>query len=154
MNEVSKQSGWKKYILIGSLCVNVLVIGLMVGNSLKPHSSSKMRGSKGDGFGAFAKALPSEKRQELRKRFESERSGFRKNREQTRQIRAKMRAAIIAIPFDKDALSAIFTEQSTLRAQQSVVGDQVWVELIASMTDEQRAEFVAAIEGKIKKSRN
>lgn len=154
MNEVTENSKWQKYLLIASLCVNVLVIGAMIGSSFKPVPEAKMRGSKMDGFGAFVRALPAEKRQELRKNFENEKSGFRKNRELSNEIRTKMRNAIVAVPFDKNALIQIFAEQNRLRTQQSVVGDQVWVELIASMTDDERAEFVKNSKTRSKKQRN
>jgi uncharacterized membrane protein len=139
MTEKPKTS-WKKYLLIGSLALNVLVVFAIAGAAFKPDRP-KLKDREVSIQGSFMRALPEDMREQLKDSFRKGGEGFRKQRETSRKLREEMKVVISATPYEDAALRAVFEKQKQLRIAFVDRGDSVLIELISSMTDEQRAEF-------------
>jgi len=137
--------GWKKYLLIGSLALNVLVLGLMAGAFFKV-------GKVGPKFqevsmqGPMIRALPEEKRQMLRGSFMKRDTKSGDRRSASRKVRSDFKAALTAVPFDPQALRDVFVAQREIRSRFIDSSDDVWIEVISGMTDAERATFANEVE--------
>lgn len=136
---------WKKYLLIGSLAMNVLVVFAIAGAAFK-DDGPRHKGRDATMQGALVRALPDDMRSQLKDSLKKGRDGFRKDRETSRKLREDMKAVIGATPFDAAALRAVFAQQKQLRESFVDRGDQIWITLISDMTDEQRRAFADNIQ--------
>jgi uncharacterized membrane protein len=72
--------------------------------------------------------------------------GFKKQRGQSREVKTALKDAIAAVPFDADALRAVFERQKQVRLAFTDRGDALWIDLITKMSDEERAAFANGID--------
>ncbi len=135
-----RKFNWKKMLLIVSLGLNILVISALAGSVFKMRGGDRHL----DGAsvqGAMIRALPEDQRRQLGQRIRKNGEHFKAQRGQSRALRAALKEAIAAQPFDGEALHQVFERQKGLRSAFSERGDALWIELITSMTDEERATF-------------
>jgi len=137
--------GWKKYLLIGSLALNVLVLGLLAGAFVKVNKT----GAKFQEIsmqGPMIRALPEEQRKALRGSFMKRDTKSGDRRSASRQVRQDFKAALTAVPFDPQALRDVFKAQRSIRSHLIDSSDEVWIDVISGMSDAQRATFAAEVE--------
>jgi uncharacterized membrane protein len=140
-----RKLNWKKMLFIASLGLNVLVIAALVGSAFKPHSrGGAFKG--GTLQGAMVRALPDDQRKALRERMRKNGDYFKAQRGKSRAVKADLKAAIIAVPFDADQLRQVFARQKHVRSDFSNRGDAMWIELIENMSDDERVQFANGIE--------
>jgi uncharacterized membrane protein len=142
--EQKTKMGWKKYLLIASLGLNLLIAFAVGGAFLKSGGPDRM---KSDVFlqGAMIRALPDEKRELLRSGFKDHRDKHKKENGSFRAMRTELNDVIIAVPFSADALNDILVKQRDMRAGFALSGDAALVNVISQMTDAERADFAANI---------
>ncbi|GLQ34649.1 hypothetical protein GCM10007939_09320 [Amylibacter marinus] len=153
MSEKTPKSGWKKPLLIASICLNVLFVAAVVGFAVKPAPKSKHQIGNLHGPREMISALPDEARANLRIQFKAARKKFEPQRDLHLGLRREMRAAIAAVPYDRATLEEIFARQNQYRAEKAKRGDSVWIAVISDMTDAQRAEFLQNLDQKRKRKR-
>ena len=136
-----------KWLLVGSLALNLLVGGLVIGAVIK----GPPMGSHGDmvrdmGFGAFDQALTREDRDHLREAF---RKAAPARGDMRRMLRADvdaMLAALRAVPFDPAALDAALALQRQRIEQRMTLGQQLLRDRLLAMTETERAGFADRLE--------
>lgn len=138
--EQKVKMGWKKYLLIGSLGLNLLVAFAVGGAVLK---SGKSEGQRSGVFlqGAMMHALPKEDQSMLRDQFRMHREKMKSGHMTNVELRTELRGAITAVPFDEAALSTVLSKQRDLRDGFAQAGDDAMVTVIAQMSDAERARF-------------
>jgi uncharacterized membrane protein len=133
---------WMKYLLIGSLAVNLLIVGLVIGVKVSGHTAKTDPLVGASGLRAFMHALPDNKRDEVRAYFRTNRSQIRANGDALHEAMRDIREAIIAQPFNPDVLNRAFAEQRNRIITVTQDAQQAFVVIITDMTDAQRREFV------------
>ena len=108
----AKTRTWVRVLLIGSLTVNLLIVGLLVGAVLTrdgPRGSEpRLRDA---GLGPLTWILSDPERQGLRKELKTRAPDFRKNREVMRQTVGQLLETIRSEDFDPAAVEAILSQQ-------------------------------------------
>jgi uncharacterized membrane protein len=93
-----------RWLLVASLALNVLVIGVVTGAICLSHfGHGKHMGPKG-GLLGFARSLPDERSGPILQSFDAAKETRKNLRDVIRDARAKVRAALIAEPFDQARL--------------------------------------------------
>lgn len=129
-------SGWLKLVLIGSLALNLLVAGGALGSWWThgrhggPFGNRMLgvpRGGEEVGIAGFARQLPAERRQVIRKILRETKPDFAPLREEVRNARKAAAEVLASDPFDatkvRDAFAAIDAAEARLRsaARESVI---------------------------------
>jgi uncharacterized membrane protein len=141
-----RTAGWMKWLLIGSLTANLLVVGIVAGAAFEGRGRMMGPGADGVSFGPFTEALSHEDRKALRDAFVQRMPNFRDERRQARADAAAMLAALRADPLDADALRAAFDAQRARIAARVDLGQDLLLERIGTMSPEARAEFAEHLE--------
>jgi uncharacterized membrane protein len=137
---------WKKILFVASLAVNVLVVGALAGAAFKHKDNDRSGGGSSTTLqGAMIRALPMEQRKMLGQKIRGDGNQFKKQRGQSREVKDALKNAIASVPFDADALRAVFERQKQVRDVFTERGDALWIELITNMSDEERAAFAKEI---------
>lgn len=123
-----------RWILIGSLALNVLVIGTVVSTLCIAQFSGRppphMGGFKGSPLLGFARSLPRERADIVRQTVADGQPKLEALRRGMRDARASVRAALTADPFDQAKLDAaldgvVKAEADEARGKATVFGDTV-----------------------------
>lgn len=129
-------AGWVKLALIGSLALNLLVAGGALGSwwthghlggGLAGRGPGGSRGSEEVGISGFARQLPPERRQLIRKILHDNKQNFAPLREEVRSARKATAGVLASEPFDaaklREAFAAIDAAEARLRsaARESVI---------------------------------
>ena len=114
--------------LIVSLCVNLLLAGVMIGG-------------RWHGPGPWWKDVPEEARPIMKQAFESHKAEFDARRDAVRQARQKVADILKADPIDQAALDQALVELS--RASQSIqqLGNTMMVEVAKQLSPDLRAQM-------------
>ncbi|GGB87473.1 hypothetical protein GCM10011363_00130 [Marivita lacus] len=140
---------WMRLTLFGSLALNVLVIGAVVGFLVTGGPGKRPDRDRLD-FGSFyTRALSDTDRRALRREFMAElqqegrgRGAFVTDLRLTLDV-------LRATPFDRDAFVSTMAEQSRRRADREEMGRQVLANRIAAMSDAERAAYADRIEERL-----
>ncbi|PIB24426.1 hypothetical protein BFP76_04260 [Amylibacter kogurei] len=139
-NQIKQNRNWKKYLLIGSVGLNLVFAGLIAGAAIKGppkhHSSVSVANMR-----AVMMALPEDKRKELRANFEQNKEKNKFDRVQFRAAKEDITNAIEAVPFNRSVLENALNQQQNLVSVAAQSSSQAFVEVIANMTDDERATF-------------
>ncbi len=125
-----------RWLIVGSLLLNLLLAGALLGHWLYPrHAPPKPN--------AAMQALPEVQRESLEKRLRTLRMGFESEREQMRMARERSLALLAAEPFDAAAYRAQLQEGMNLRLERQ---RQMTDDLVALAQDLNPAERAAMAE--------
>ena len=142
----------RNWLLIGSLALNLLVIGAIVGVAIRGGPPDRHRRGPDNGLPAIARALPSEYRDDLRDKLRE--TWTKSDRRQERDaIRAAFISAVQADEFDGDAVRALIQRQRDLASGMSENMADILVGVLASMSKEDRAEFAENLQHPRKKKK-
>ena len=95
---------WTRWVLIGSLAMNVLVVGLVIGAAFRqPFQLPQTLHSNG-GMRALVRAMPDEARGALRDRARDRKEYSAALRKQSRELGRELVEALRAEPFDMAAV--------------------------------------------------
>lgn len=142
-----------KYLLIVSLGLNLAVAGLFIGAKVSGHHKSGGGPVGTSNMRVFMHALPDSKRKEVRKYFRKNRAELRAKGEAFHENMKAINATILMQPFDEAALNQAFGKQSAYITILTQDAQKAFVAIIASMTDEERATYVATIQEQRRKWR-
>lgn len=136
-----------KWLLYGSLALNLLLIGVLGGSALRGDKHPR---GVDLSFGPYSRALDPEDRRAIGKAVRDhirDRGGMRLGREEREAQVQALVAALQADPFDRAAVEAQFTQQRETMAQAVTVSQSALLDRIEAMTPEQRAAFVERLQG-------
>ncbi len=131
---------WMKWLLVGSLALNVLIVGVVVG--------ALARGGPGGGRGSpqnligYVSSMPSERRQLLLQRTSNLRPELKALRQQARLAHRERVAAITAEPFDRSRYIAAQTRQIETETKMRMLMRDIVADTAAAMSLDERRAFL------------
>lgn len=144
---------WMRLLLIGSLTLNLLVIGLVVGAQVAQHRGHDFdpRGPdrsaiKDLGFGPMAKALDRKDRREIGRAFRLEAGSFKDNQAAMERDFIALLEVLRSDTFDAGAFEAGLAEQAARFQQRGDTLRRLLVKRIAEMSPYERKEFADRLE--------
>lgn len=144
---------WIKILLVVSLGLNLAVAGLVIGAKLSGHGDKRTHFAGATGLRIFMQALPDPKRREVRKYFRVNRTRIHANGEAMHSTMQSIHVAIIARPFDANALHAAFAAQRVHITTSTKDAQKAFVAIISGMTDTQRMDYVNTMQEQRRKWR-
>jgi uncharacterized membrane protein len=153
MSDISKpvkMRPWLRVVLFGSLALNLLVIGLMVGALSHGRAASPWVRKGGDPVTPYTRAFDEDQRKELRSALRS--TLGKKPPKDGRGILSGYQSALGVLrsdPFDRAALLASLEAQSASNADRRKRGQEVLVDFISDMTPQERAIFADRLEDEL-----
>jgi uncharacterized membrane protein len=133
-------------LLVGSLALNLLVIGGGVG---LVATSGKHRAPQATSFsfGPFTRALAEEQKEEVRAQL-SERMKARRHvdRQNGRRMMEALLAALRQAPFEPDAVRKIIGELDSQSQARRAQGTETLLEALTSMSQTERLAYVERLE--------
>lgn len=151
--KINPKKPWMKILLVASLGLNLAVAGLVIGAKLSGHGDKRAHFSGATGLRVFMHALPDTQRREVRKYFRINRTRIHTNGEAMRGAMQTIHVAIIARPFDANALHAAFAAQRMHITTSTKDAQKAFVAIISGMTDTQRMDYVKAMQEQRRKWR-
>lgn len=103
---VGRWARWKNAVFIASLALNLLIVGLFATAAIRHGIGHRQNWGKAATVISFARTLPEERRRAIWADIRSERRAMRPYWAELRRVRAEMRAALHADPFDPDRYRA------------------------------------------------
>ncbi len=133
-----------RWLLIGSLTLNLLVVGVVAGSALRFAGGGP--GDRSLGFGPWSRGLSHEDHAALRESYKASGEDFRAAWQQDRADRAALVSALRAEPFDMAAVDAIATRMQDRGVARMELGQRLIRDHIAAMTPEARRAFADRLE--------
>ena len=132
---------WAVAALVGSLAVNLLVVGLIVGASWRVRGNTVVCRGPTPNLIGYAGTLPRDRREALWERTAQERLEVRPFRRDVRAAREEFISVLEVEPFDRQRFMAAQNKLSDAagRAQTSV--HTLYAEMAAQMTPDERRGF-------------
>ena len=148
----TRTSRWVKIALALSVALNLAVIGVIAGATLRASGDegSSRRGVRDVNFGPFTEALTREQRRNMLGRLGGKGSELREMRAQMRGDLDDVVATLRAEPFDPAAVEAAFARQGARLSARADAGRGALVGLILEMSKTDRAAFVERLENATK----
>lgn len=143
---------WLKALFALSLTLNLLVIGAIVGVRVGEFGPDRHPRSMHDrvrvdlALGPFARSLPEEARRDAMRMLDDRAGAHKLSRDALAQQFTDMLAILRSEPFDAEALGEIFDAQSDSARGRAVIGRDVLLEQIETMSDEERARYADRLE--------
>lgn len=137
-----KPRNWSKIALIGSLAVNLLVVGLVAGAFARFDGGPSPHGDRGSmGMGAYIKALPPAKQDQVRAA-----SGFfgenrKASMREMREKRNNFEQMLLAQPFSEEAARAAIREHNAFALGFNDRLQDALVTAVADLSEAERKEF-------------
>lgn len=137
-----------RWLLIGSLALNVLVIGSVAGLSLRQIGAEPPRASAGRsvGFGPWSGGLTREDHKALRQAFDAEGYDFRAEVRADRADRERLLAGLRADPFDVEAMRVVTSSLEARAGARMALGNRLILEHVAALSPEARRAMADRIE--------
>jgi uncharacterized membrane protein len=132
-----------RWLLIGSLALNLLVVGAVAGVALRLAGGDRMPppAERSLGFGPWSGGLERSDYRALRKGFEASGQDLRDMRRAERADRAALVAALRADPFDPKALDDVAARMQARTLARLDLGQQLIRGHVLAMTPDQRRAF-------------
>lgn len=131
--------------LIGSLIVNLLLVGLIAGSMAGGRMHGDGRDGPDVGFGPLTKALDREDRRALFKDFMSKAPDFQAERAASKADFLALADALRADPWDRTAVETILARQGQRGMERLERGRALLIDHIAAMSSADRAAFADRI---------
>lgn len=150
MAQTPKTQSWQRWLLVGSLALNLLVLGAIGGAVLKGGPSGP--GNRIDlTTGPLTRAMTSEDRSAIRDVLRASRAFGPQDRAAIREDMQSLLALLAADPFDAEAFRAVLDRQrSRLTAGQDAALDALTAQ-IETMTPQARAEFAERLQDQLRR---
>lgn len=138
-------AGWRRYampLLLGSLAVNLVLIGGMVGGYFAASRHGGLAHQPIErGIVGFVRSLPRERAQTLLQPLESRRPQFKENRKALREARSAAFDAFTAEAVEPDKLQAALVRAGEAEDRMQALGTQLFVDLSQKMTPDERKAY-------------
>lgn len=138
-----KKRKWPTWLLIGSLALNLLIVGAIVGFAVRaPHERI---GSAPNMPGAISllRAVPDSHKSQVRAAFFQQREKLRANRREIGNLRNRFLDVIEQDPLDVAALEALLADHARIEADLSQSGRDLLLETVTNMDLEARKSLAA-----------
>lgn len=153
--DIKPGRSWLKIALLGSLALNLLVVGAVVGSRLgdKPNARNDRAEIRqlGTSIGPYGRALSREDRRALGREFAQNARGLRATRQEMRALGEQVVSALRVEPFDAGAVRALLDQQIAKGQEMQRMGQGLLVERLEAMTPETRATFADNLEQMLKR---
>lgn len=136
---------WMWIVLVGSVALNLLVIGAATAAFVHFHWGHGGPGGPGGPRGKvarFIEELPADRQTKLRAIFDQRDSRVRPLRRELRRARRGARDAFVAEPFDRDALLRAYEDAAKARIALTSARQKWFEELAQAMNAEERRAFL------------
>ena len=144
-----KMKLWLRIVLVGSLALNLLIMGLAVGAAWRFQDGKGMRSGPSMGAMLFRELDP-----EVRKQLREQAGGGHGSHHKRRQADAKaVLTSLRASPFELDVLAQVLAQQTASRHDFQSSVQQAWLRQIEAMSDTERAEYADRLEQMLHKPR-
>ena len=134
---------WAKLILIGSMILNMLLLGVIVGRTPQQLNREELRQQRIDDV---LKGAPSEVQTRLKEKFRQLRAA---GEPQFKRIRTAQKEAVellVAQPFDESAYDRKVNELNNLRMEATSNMSRVAKEITKDLTAEERQRFASMLQ--------
>lgn len=142
MANTARRWPWARILLFVSLAFNLAVIGLVAGLALR--EGPDRRGPEA-GFWRHGMAMPEPHRGEMMRLLRAERPRLEHARQQLKDSRAQLAAALTAEPFDPAAVVAVLAEERMLIGDLADRGTALLVAQVGKMTPQERQAYAEAL---------
>jgi len=146
----TKTPRWIKLALVGSLAVNLLVLGAVSGAVLSGKSPKDRRVQMAPGFAPYVRALDKDQRRALGVELKSKRGEFRLKRSALQEAYAPVLALLRADTFDAVAFEAAMDAQAerfrSRNTTRDTIGRQGLSKVLDAMSAQERADFAQSLE--------
>lgn len=140
MNDTKTRTAtWVKIVLTISLALNLAVVGMLAGASLR-KPPAHVRNIENSSI--LARALPFKYQTQLRGAIRERREDLKPDREAMRALRVNLINALNADPFDISAVEAVFSDQRDLLTNLVFAGHGEVIAQIAKMNARDRARYI------------
>lgn len=158
MNDSTKTPvKWRKWLLVGSVALNLAFIGVVAGSALKGHDSGRGKPpAQTDVFRDLVRAVPHSHRDALRSDLDAKQDEIRNFRQQARETRGELVRVLVSPDFDIEEVSTIFETNRAVLAKITRGGHEIILRRIENMTEAERHDFaenIRSYQGKRKKDR-
>ena len=140
---------WIKILLAVSLALNLAVVGLVAGSSLR---GGPMMAGRTPAMGyamPYVLALPHELRRNVFGAVRQDKSY--PNRRARREEYRRMITALRATPFDAAAVEAVLARQAEGASRVQSSAQAAWLEAVASLSDEERMAYTKRMEDSLER---
>ncbi|MEM6934018.1 MAG: periplasmic heavy metal sensor [Pseudomonadota bacterium] len=123
---------WARILLLGSLTVNLVILGLVIGERLRPKASQEASW--------MISIVPDEKRESAQELFSKRRSKILELRKRRQELRRTMMLSVKAETFEADAMAAQLETHRTIANEQRALIHAQLIELFGMLSHEERLE--------------
>ncbi len=132
----------RNWLLVGSLALNLLIVGLIVGALVsKGGRSDRKFGPSEPGIPLVFRALPEGPRDDARNELKQYRESEKDRRREMRELRDKLIVALETEPFDDGAIQALVDRQAGMIAGVQTSVGKILLDTINDMSPAERAEY-------------
>lgn len=143
---------WMRWLLVGSLTLNLLVVGIAVGAAVRfSGTGASPPVVRSLGFGAWSGGLERSDLRALRKASEERGLNLRALWREERQDRAALVAALKADPFDPATLDAVAERMAARNRDRLDAGHALIRAHVLAMTEAERLAFADRLERSLRK---
>lgn len=140
---------WVRILLIGSLGLNLLIVGLVAGSLYRIRDARDTRPPPSIGAMMF-RELSREDRRALRDHAGERTKGTKEARfAEGRLVMEALRAS----PFDREALEMLLDQQAETRAAFQKQIQAAWLDRVESMTEAEREAYAERLQSRMRKDR-
>lgn len=149
-----KKNRWMTPLLFGSLALNLLVVGVVVGWSFSDGRTDRPKGPIRGVLGEpFVRALPESARQSIRRDIAQERSRISESR---KALRDRFQAFLVALrsdPFVPEEVNRLLKEQRRVGITRQEFGEELLMRRLSEMSVEERNAYADKLEEQLKSLR-
>lgn len=150
----TKSPLWMRILLIGSLSINLLVVGMVIGTIASGGGPGQGRDAAREAGGSpFVRALAPNDRRGLMRDMIAERRTLRDSRETLRTRFDALLTALRAETFDADAVAQLLEDQRAATLARNKIGETAILARVASMTLQERRAYADRLEAEIRPRR-
>ena len=146
MAQTATGKNWQKWLLIGSLALNVLIIGLLIGAMLRGPDRQKRPPNFNGGLPGLIRAVPEGHHKTMKDAFREQKAAHADLRRELGVLRREFIVALQAEPFDMGVVEAALDKHRAVTSRISDTGRETILKTIAAMSEEDRQEFAANLQ--------
>lgn len=144
--DATKKKGirWSRIVLVGSLALNIAVLGIVGGALLRWDAGmdrAKALQARDFGFGPFVGAFDTQERRALGRAFSRSAGDPKVARSQVREMFETMVTTLKTEPFDAEAFETLLLRQQKNFSDRQEIGARLVVDQIEAMSAEERMAY-------------
>ncbi|MEE9388844.1 MAG: periplasmic heavy metal sensor [Paracoccaceae bacterium] len=137
---------WGRILLVGSLALNLLVVGMVAGSMFRGGGPGKPVARENPplhdlGYGPYGRAFTKEDRQQISRSLAAHAPDLRQNREDFRTRSLALLDALRQTPYEPETVAALMAAQETKLQERQEIGKMLLLDHIAGMDDTARQKY-------------